>query len=848
VDLRPGLETGIGHLTFKSYDAVHEIELELVPTIRPLMVNGVGQIGVGSAPDAFGAITARGRIDSKTSVTLTYDSRRLDGGRDFFGRGYNPLEEAQYPLLADASIERNVSASDYWFAARIERGFDYIALGDITTTDFSSGLVLNSYHRSMTGGAAHLTTGPIVWKGFGSSTTQALNTLQLRGDGSSGPYTLQPDIRPGTERIVIETRSNDNAANIIAQQSMVRFIDYQIDYTTGALLFKRPIPAADPAENPIFIMVSYEAETGGERREVWGVRAAAGVEAAVLDSLRIGATYVNDAQTAAGGTRQLAGADVRLIGYGAIDVNAEVSYASSRDSADIAASVDASLRLFNGVVNLWGGYMLVGDEYFNPANLALRAGTEEIRGGAGLRIGPSQLVVEHEQQTFQQQAVTRERTTAGLVQSVGRAAELDARVAQDRFNTAGTVDESQAGEARLTINPTSKFSLWGEGRYQFSNTGAIIVPDYFGGGASYRVSPRLGLEGQYRQVLFDKDSLGYSVASLGVVTDLGLGTQAFGKYQIAGGASGSRNAAIIGLNNRFRVGTAWSFNTLFERRMGVGQASIADPVRALPFLQQEEDYWSAGFGVELLPQGAPYRMSARGEYRDGEFRSVQLASFAGDVAINRSFALLARADYIATEQPTGGGGPILNSERKAALAGLAFRPTGSDALNVLTKFEWLDETNPLGGGVLGADGHEQRIIGIAEAIWSPLKWTEFAGRYAIRRTEHDRALETGDIQTLTSWADYLGGRLNIYMTKWLGIRSEGRLLIEHATNTQRWDASPSLVFIPINGFEVQGGYRFGNLWDPDFSVRGGEGWYVLFTARLTERVFPTSADFWRSRF
>ena len=74
------------------------------------------------------------------------------------------------------------------------------------------------------------------------------------------------------------------------------------------------------------------------------------------------------------------------------------------------------------------------------------------------------------------------------------------------------------------------------------------------------------------------------------------------------------------------------------------------------------------------------------------------------------------------------------------------------------------------------------------------------------------------------------------------------MLIEHTTGTQRWDAAPSLVFIPINGFEVQGGYRFGNLRDPDFSVRGGEGWYVLFTARLTERVFPTSADFWRSRF
>ena len=77
---------------------------------------------------------------------------------------------------------------------------------------------------------------------------------------------------------------------------------------------------------------------------------------------------------------------------------------------------------------------------------------------------------------------------------------------------------------------------------------------------------------------------------------------------------------------------------------------------------------------------------------------------------------------------------------------------------------------------------------------------------------------------------------------------EGRLLLEHNTETQRWDAAPSIVLIPIEGFEVQAGYRFGDLRDPDFAVRGGEGWFAVFSARLTENVFPTSADFWRHRF
>ena len=75
------------------------------------------------------------------------------------------------------------------------------------------------------------------------------------------------------------------------------------------------------------------------------------------------------------------------------------------------------------------------------------------------------------------------------------------------------------------------------------------------------------------------------------------------------------------------------------------------------------------------------------------------------------------------------------------------------------------------------------------------------------------------------------------------MRSEGRLLIEHPSDTRRWDAAPSLALNLIEGLEVAGGYRFGGLQDPDFSVRGGHGWFVTFGVRLTERVFPTAADF-----
>ena len=53
---------------------------------------------------------------------------------------------------------------------------------------------------------------------------------------------------------------------------------------------------------------------------------------------------------------------------------------------------------------------------------------------------------------------------------------------------------------------------------------------------------------------------------------------------------------------------------------------------------------------------------------------------------------------------------------------------------------------------------------------------------------------------------------------------------------------------PVPGLEIATGYRFGDLSDPDFSVRGGHGVFVTLSAAITEKLNPTTAGFWRSRF
>src|SRR2546430_6632227 len=169
--------------------------------------------------------------------------------------------------LGDASQQQTRTASHNWVSARLERGFDWAAYGDLSTTEFASGLSLAQYRRAVTGVAARVTTGPVTWSGFGSLTSQSLRQLQIRGAGISRPYHLASAVLPGTEYLRIETRDLQNPERAVATQALIRFVDYQIDYVGGVVLFKQPIPATDASGNPVFIVATFEA-AAGDRKSV----------------------------------------------------------------------------------------------------------------------------------------------------------------------------------------------------------------------------------------------------------------------------------------------------------------------------------------------------------------------------------------------------------------------------------------------------------------------------------------------------------------------------------------------------------------------------------------------------
>src|SRR3989441_6984813 len=170
---------------------------------------------------------------------------------------------------------------------------------------------------------------------------------------------------PGTEYLRVETRDLQNPERAVTTQGLNRFVDYEIDYTSGVVLFKQPIPAADAYGNPVFIVATFEAAAGGEQRLVAGARAALDVRPLAaglrVASLRIGITAVNAEQAI--NSYRLVGGDVRVVRFGALDVGAEVAYAEQGDTTGVAASARASYSLFDGALSIGAGYMQRSEEH-----------------------------------------------------------------------------------------------------------------------------------------------------------------------------------------------------------------------------------------------------------------------------------------------------------------------------------------------------------------------------------------------------------------------------------------------------------------------------------------------------
>ena len=80
---------------------------------------------------------------------------------------------------------------------------------------------------------------------------------RLTGRQVHSRYLPAPLVR-NSETIFIETRDRFRADQILSTTPLIRYVDYDIDYQTGELVFRLPIPAATSGLDINAIIVEYE--------------------------------------------------------------------------------------------------------------------------------------------------------------------------------------------------------------------------------------------------------------------------------------------------------------------------------------------------------------------------------------------------------------------------------------------------------------------------------------------------------------------------------------------------------------------------------------------------------------
>ncbi|MEE9143090.1 MAG: OmpA family protein, partial [Gammaproteobacteria bacterium] len=207
------------------------------------------------------AFFAKGRIRGDYLLTIGFDSEREADTADRLKGVIEP--DRFYPIYGDATEQQFDAASIEKLYLKIERNQFYALFGDydtgLTMTD------LSRYSRSMSGLKSEYRGEQFGYSAFAAETNLNFARDELRGDGTSGLYSLsQSPILINSDKVTIQVRDRFRPEIVISSTRLTRFLDYSIDYINGTLLFKEPIPFRDENLNPTFIVAEYEVRNSSE--------------------------------------------------------------------------------------------------------------------------------------------------------------------------------------------------------------------------------------------------------------------------------------------------------------------------------------------------------------------------------------------------------------------------------------------------------------------------------------------------------------------------------------------------------------------------------------------------------
>lgn len=321
--------------------------------------------------DGRTAFFAKGTIKGQWLLTMAYDSKKDGFDEDNLHGTIDP--GTYYTIYGDKTDQRYEAQSNRKLYLKVERQEFYTLFGD-----FNTGLdvtELSRYKRSMNGLKSEMRGEKFSYTAFVADTNKAFVKDELRGDGTSGLYTLsRSNIVTNSESVTIEVRDRFRSEVIISKQRLARHTDYDIDYDTSTIFFKEPVLSKDRDMNPVYIVVDYESADSNDKSYNYGGRA----EAKLLEGrVTAGVTHVHEGRL--GGEGDLYGMDASVKVSDNLDLKLETSKTRSDfggttrdDSAYIA---ELSHRLGNTSTNAY--IREYGEDFGLGQNMGSENGTRK---------------------------------------------------------------------------------------------------------------------------------------------------------------------------------------------------------------------------------------------------------------------------------------------------------------------------------------------------------------------------------------------------------------------------------------------------------------------------------------
>jgi len=823
------------------------------------------------------AFYLKGRIQGKYLITASMDTGQGDlkdagsrlGQRDdsSFYRNLDP--DAFYPVYGDSSRTYADTNSQGRFYVLLEAPY-----GSAQWGNYNSGITGNefsSFNRSLYGGK-------VTWKSLakqkdGQPLGQALvfaavpETIaahdEFAGTGGSLYFLRNQGVVPGSEKVRLEVR--DKITGIpVANVTRRNYVDYEIDYAEGRILFRAPVSSVSDSStiisdgilngNPVFVVVDYEyTDLSGSAIDVntYGARAKTALGGGVV----VGGTYVQEHRPT--GTYTLTGGDVTARLGSSSSVTAEFSQSANEAlpqyvstdggldfqkktvpfSADKAQAYKLEFATGGGPVRATGYFRHI-DAGFSSSFTVAQDESDQSGVTLGVRMGKSgtlNLMVDDRDVKGTATILT---STLQYQQTFGKfGATIEARYRST--NSVTQPDQAEGiGALRFDYRPTTRLDFYTRYQDDFlqqvgGTTATTGTKRQTAVGLDAQVSPKVtakaeliaaeegdgGLVGlttkvDEKTVLYgtyamspDHTGAMTSVLTAGAATALGDRTRLYTEEQFKSNASEAGASTVVGLNTK--VSDRLTTGVNFERSRLDGTGTNPDTLRQAASVSAS--YASTWFKIfskfELRHDEAP----SPGLPAPPTDRDQWVSSNAVELKLSRDFTFLGRLNYGVTRDKVAGIDESLFREESY---GIAFRPIGYDWIQVLARYTQVQNLPPAIQAAVVPDRKTDQVFSLQTVVdlHRRLSLTE---KYAVR----DRAIDQALLADLKSRMRLWINRFSYHLSDTWDAALEYRTL----SMDQGADDSASGSLFEVNRLffkhmRIGVGYNFTDFTDNEFSA------------------------------